>query len=162
MTYPISLSGLSTREQIADTIIRACLGIDSNNKALWESAWAHSPEFSMGSSGEGKIQGLEALNKAIFDRVGPMDTQHLITNIRIDVEEGADTAHMTAMALAQHYRAGQGREADADFRLGGAAYDMQVVREDGQWKLKSWVGNGIWSQGTRAVFQPAIEEEEKA
>jgi len=66
------------------------------------------------------------------------------------------------MAIAQHYRAGQGMVADAEFRLGGAAYDMQVVREDGQWKLKSWVGNGIWSQGTRAVFQPASEEGEKA
>ena len=155
ITYPQSLNGLSTREEIADTVIRATLGLDSNNKALWESSWAADPDITL-SAGSIVMKGLESINKDCFDRVGPMDTQHLITGIRIDVKNGLNTAHLTANALAQHYRAGQGQDPNAEFRLGGRTYDIQVVKEsDGQWKIKTWVINTIWSQGTQAVFQPA-------
>jgi hypothetical protein len=100
MAYPQSLSGLSTREQITDTIVRACLGLDSNDKALWESAWAADPDITLDINGN-VMKGLEDMNKNCFDGIGPMDTQHLLGSIRIDVKDDANTAHMTANALAQ-------------------------------------------------------------
>jgi hypothetical protein len=155
MAYPQSLSGLSTREQIADLVVRACLGIDSNDKALFESAWAADPEIALGLSGN-MMTGMEAINRDGFDRVGPLDTHHLISSIRIDVTDGADTAHMTANAFSQHFRAGEGRQYDSEHLLGGATYDIQVVKEsDGQWKIKTWIVNVIWNQGTRGVMQHA-------
>jgi hypothetical protein len=128
MVYPPSLSGLSTREQIADTIVRACLGLDSNNKALWESAWAADPDIALEISGN-VMQGMENINKNCFDGIGPMDTQHLLTSIRINVKEGANMAHMTANALAQHYRAGQGQDPNAERMLAGSTYDIHAVKE---------------------------------
>jgi len=152
MAYPQSLSGLSTREEIADTIIRACLGLDSNDKALWESAWAADPDISLDINGN-VMKGLENFNKNCFDGIGPMDTQHLLTSIRIDIKEGADTAHLTANALAQHYRPAQGQVPDAERMLAGSTYDVQVVKEaDGQWKIKTWVLKIIWTEGSWAVM----------
>ena len=153
MAYPQSLSGLSTREEITDTVVRACLALDSNNKSLWESAWASDPDISLEINGN-VMKGMESLNKNCFDGIGPMDTQHLVSSIRVDVKEGADTAHVTANALAQHYRPGQGRVADAERLLAGSIYDVKVVKEaNGRWKLKTWVLKIIWTEGNWAVMR---------
>ena len=155
MAYPQTLSGLSTREEIADTIVRACLALDSNNKALWDSVWAADPDITLDINGN-VMKGLESITKNCFDGIGPMDTQHLLTSIRVDVKEGANTAQVTANALAQHYRAGQGQDPNAERMLAGSTYDIQVVKEaNGQWKVKSWVLKIIWSEGSWAVMQPA-------
>jgi SnoaL-like domain len=155
MAYPLSLSGLSTREQISDAIFRACLGLDSNNKALWESAWASDPEISMDIGGN-VLTGLENMNKNCFDNIGPMDTEHLITSVRIDVQEGASVSHVTANALNQHFRKGQGNDANAEHLLTGSIYDIHVVKvNSGEWKLKTWAAKIIWRQGTSAVMRPA-------
>ena len=155
MAYPQSLTGLSTREEIADTRVRACLGFDSNNKALWESAWAADPDISMDINGN-VMKGMDDMNKNCFDNIGPMDTQHLLTSIRIDAKEGASTAHITANALAQHYRAGKGQVPSAERMLAGSTYDVQVVKEaSGQWKIKTLVLKITWTEGSWAVMQPA-------
>jgi hypothetical protein len=155
MTYPLSVSGLSTREQITDTIIRAGLGLDSNNKALWESAWAAHQNISLDIDGN-ILKGLEQLNSGCFDTIGAMDTQHLVSNIRVDVKEGADIAHVTANVLAQHYRAGEGQVLGADRMLAGATYDVMVVKEEsGEWKVMTWALRTIWKEGNPAVMLPA-------
>lgn len=157
-TYPYSLSGLSTREQISDTIMWACLNIDSNDKSLFESAWAteDSENITFGTKTGTVLRGLENISKKCFDHVGPMDTHHLTTNIRIDLKDGADTAYMTANALNQHYAAGESLKPDAKYLLVGSRYDIEVVREsDGQWKIKSWILNVVWRQGDRSVMQRA-------
>jgi hypothetical protein len=154
MSYAHSLSGLSLHEEISDTIVRACLGIDTNDKALWESAWAtEDPDISLTTSGT-DLKGMENINKYCFDNVGPMDTHHLTTGIRIDVKEGANIAHMTANALNQHYAPGEGLEANAKHLLVGSRYDIQVIKESGgQWKIKSWNLNVIWREGDRSVMK---------
>ena len=155
MTYPQPLSGLTTREQIADHVVRACLGLDTIDKVIRESAWATDPDIALGISGN-MMKGMEAINRDCFDSVGPMDTHHLVSSIRIDVKDGVDTAHVTASALAQHFRAGEGRQDNADYRLAGATYDIQAVKEaDGQWKVKTRIVKVIWNQGTPAVMQHA-------
>jgi hypothetical protein len=65
-------------------------------------------------------------------------------------------AHMTASALAQHYRAGQGQVPNAERMLAGSTYDIQVVKEaSGQWKIKTWVLKIIWIEVSWAVMQRA-------
>lgn len=153
MAYLKSLSGLSTREEITDLVVRACLGFDSNDKLLWESVWAESPDITLEINGN-VMKGIDEMNKNCFNNVGPMDTQHVISSIRIDLRDGAETAHMTANAVAQHYRKGQGQLPDAEHMLAGSTYDIYVVKEkNGSWKINSWILKIIWSQGTWAVMQ---------
>ncbi|QKX64057.1 uncharacterized protein TRUGW13939_11230 [Talaromyces rugulosus] len=128
MPYAHSLSDISLREEIVDTIVRACLGIDTNDKALWESAWAtEDPDISLTSSGTA-LQGMENINKYCFDNVGLMDTYHLTTGIRIDVKDGANIAYMTANALNKHYAPGEGLQANEKHLLVGSKYDIQVIK----------------------------------
>ena len=63
---------------------------------------------------------------------------------------------MTANALAQHYRAGQGQVPNAERMLAGSTYDVQVAKEaSGQWKIKTLVLKITWTEGSWAVMQPA-------
>jgi hypothetical protein len=64
MGYPQSLSLLATREEIADTIVRPCLGLDSNNKALWESAWAMDPDITLDIN-DNIMKGLENIQEPL-------------------------------------------------------------------------------------------------
>lgn len=70
------------------------------------------------------------------------------------MKEGADTAHLTANALAQHFRPGQAQVPNAPHFLAGATYDVQAMKEaDGQWKIKTWILKVIWAEGSREVMQ---------
>ena len=155
MAYPLSLSGLSEREEITDTVVRALLGLDSNDKFLWESAWALDSDIILDINGN-VLKGLENINKGCFDKVGPMNTQHLLSNIRIDLEEGANVARLTAYVLAQHYRPGEGVAPNSEHLLAGATYDIQVVKEsNGKWNLKAFALKIIWRQGNPEVMESA-------
>ena len=149
---PHPLSGLSTREQIADTLTRACLALDSNDKSLWASAWSTEPDIAFDLNGR-LLKGQEGVDSG-FLLAGPLDTQHLISGVRIDVQEGANTAHMTANGLNQHYKPGQGLVDNAEHLLAGNMYDVQVVKQsDGQWKIRSWKIKTIWKQGNWSVIR---------
>ena len=155
MPYPLLLSGLSTREQIVDAVHRACLGLDSNNQVLWESAWTADPDVSL-EFGDHKLVGLEMMNKYCFNHIGPMTTQHLLTSVRVDVAEGASVAYITTNALNQHFPAGQGLEPHAEHMLAGSLYDIQAIKEaSGEWKIKKWVATVLWRQGNPAIMRPA-------
>ena len=54
-----------------------------------------------------------------------MNTQHLLTSIRIVVKEGVNMVHVTANALAPYYHAGQGQVPDAERMLAGSTHDIQ-------------------------------------
>ena len=155
-SHPLVLSGLTTREQIADVVIRACLALDANDRALWESAWdLTAPDELVLDVNGNASKGLAALNTDILEHVGPMDTQHLITNLRIDVQEGASTGRVAAQALNQHFLPGHGNVLGSEHLLAGCAYDMELVKDaSSQWKLRSWKLKLRWTQGTWAVMQP--------
>ena len=79
----------------------------------------------------------------------------MISNVRVDVKDGADTASLTAYALAQHCPPGKGKEPDASKYLAGGEYCIDLIKDeaDGLWKIKKWVLNVIWSQGDASVMQ---------
>ena len=109
-SHPHSLPGLSSREQIVDALLRACLGIDSNDRALFESAFAvDDPQVSIDVDGR-LLQGMPAISKDCFDVVGPMDTHHMTAACRVPPAgrriHCAPHCHRTEPALPR--RAGQG------------------------------------------------------
>ena len=73
----------------------------------------------------------------------------MVSNVRVDVKDGANTASLTANALAQHCPPGKGKEPDAPKFLVGSEYGIDLIRDetDGLWKIKKWVLDVLWRQG---------------
>ena len=69
-------------------------------------------EINAGEDERRSITGLSTLRAGVLNHVGPMDTTHMISNVRVDVKDGADTASLTANAMAQHCPPGRGKEPD--------------------------------------------------
>ena len=128
------------------------LGLDSNDKALFSSAFTKDVTFDF----NGELwSGVDAMHTGMFDKVSTLDTTHFITNVRVNVQDGASTASMTASALAQHYRAGQGTVPGATRLLSGSLYFLDLVKndEDGLWQIKHWKLKFMWAEGNWDVMK---------
>lgn len=156
MAFPISLPSLPQREAIVDALHRATIGIDTNDVALFDSAWINKDDAIFEMNGTA-TQGLDAIHSSIFARIGPMDTTHFTSNFRINAQEGADTASFSAYALNQHYREGEGMVPDAKRLLAGSMYWVDVTKEanTGLWKMKKWSLKLIWVEGDLSIVMPS-------
>jgi SnoaL-like domain len=157
-SYPHKLPSLTPREAITDALYRALIGFDRHDIPIFTSAFAGEDvtfEIHDGSNEPRTVNGLSTIQNTVLAQVGPMDTTHMISNVRVDVKDGADTASLTAYALAQHCPPGRGKEPDGPKFLAGAEYMIDLVRdgEDGLWKIKKWVLDVVWRQGDRAVIE---------
>ena len=152
MAHPIVLSSLSPREAVTDALYRALAGLDLNDRELWDSAWVEgsAARFEMNDT---VYDGKDTLDDNIFKPIGPLATHHNISNVRVDLRDGADTAYMTAYAIAQHYRAGEGLNPTTKHLISGAMYFMELVKNssDGLWKMKKWVMKLIWLDGDGSI-----------
>lgn len=141
---------LSDRDAIKDTIYRAVTGLDTNDPDLFDSAFTDKATFDI----DGKaIVGREAL-RAHMSKVCALDTTHIVTNVRVDVHEGASTASATASALAQHYRGGQGADPVASGYMVGVLYALDLVRDEegGVWRAEVWRLRIILGEGDVGVL----------
>jgi len=156
MSHPHTLTSLTPREAITDALYRAVIGFDSNDISIFNSAFAGEDViFELNDGHTRVVNGLSAIHTQVLDQVGPMDTTHMISNVRVAVKDGAGTASLTAYALAQHCPPGRGKEPDGPKFLVGGEYWIDLVRDegDGLWKIKKWVLNVIWRQGDASVMQ---------
>jgi ketosteroid isomerase-like protein len=154
-SYPLSLSSLTEREAIIDTLYRAVIASDRHDLELFTSAWAgEDVVFEIHDNEKRVIPNLSLIRTYIFDRIGPMDTTHNISMVRVDVKEGADTAALTCTTLAQHSPPGRGREPDGPKYTVGGQYSLDLIKNAaGEWKVKKWVLNVIWDQGDASVMK---------
>jgi hypothetical protein len=109
MSHPHILTSLTEREAVADALHRAAIGFDSNDVSIFNTAWAADPEVS--STSGNVYSGLNAIRTQVFDVIRPIDTMHMISNVRVDVKDGASTASLTAYGLGRRSivsREGQG------------------------------------------------------
>ncbi len=159
-SYPLSLSSLSQREAIIDAVNRALIGCDRFDTLIFNSAWAgEDVVFEIHDREKRVFEGLSSIHTYVFDKVGPMDTTHNISAVRVDVQDGADTAHVTATAMAQHCPPGRGKEPDGPKYTVGGQYFLDLVKDEaGQWKITKWVLNVIWNQGDPSVMAPPRQE----
>lgn len=148
MPYAHQIPHLTPQAAIADALYRGCLAFDSNDESLLASALSSKPSF---HGPGGAHTGLAEIN-TLLASVGPLDTQHITSNVRVAYEDGAQTAHMTAYGRNQHCPPGKGTDPTAPKFEAGVSYDCACVLEDGVWKIEVWKMEILWTVGDRAVM----------
>src|ERR1700722_7544733 len=120
-SFPQTLPSLSQREAIADALYRAAIASGPYETSLFNSAWAGEDVFiEIHDDNKRVFQGLSLIRTHVLDRVGPMDTTHNISMVRVNYQDGADTASLTATSMAQHASSGTGRDPNGTkYTVGG-------------------------------------------
>ncbi|KAJ9489640.1 hypothetical protein VN97_g3654 [Penicillium thymicola] len=145
-SLPVNLTpALSSREAIADALYRCVLGLDTNDSALFDSAFTSTATFSINDK---VSSGLPAIHTDCFDVISKLETTHFVTNIRINIADGGVKATATASALAQHYGGGKGLQPDQSRLLAGALYYTDLARdeESGLWKIEAFRMTTSWGE----------------
>ncbi|RDW63801.1 hypothetical protein BP6252_11346 [Coleophoma cylindrospora] len=154
MSRPQTLSGLTEREAIADTMYRVLIGLDHNDISMFNSAFAGNGDDALFIFRGKETKGRDNIKTQIVDVVGPMVTTHTLSNIRVDIKEGSKAAAFNSYVLAQHCPPGRGEEVDGPKWLATAEYFVDLVKDesDESWKIKKWVINVVWSQGDVSIM----------
>jgi hypothetical protein len=151
-----TLPSLSHREAIADALYRAAIASDHHDSALFDSAWA-GEDVSMEIHDNNKrvLEGLSLIRTNVLNRVGPMDTTHNIAMVRVNYQDGADTASLTATSTAQHAPPGTGRDPNGTKYTVGGEYSVDLIKDKADvWKIKKLVLNVIWTSGDASLMGP--------
>lgn len=167
---PYTTAHLTPHEAIADTIHRFVEALDDSNIDLLSSAFTPDAVFDLSemkalNPDYSATVGREAIVAQLSSVVFPMDTTHMVTNIRSRLlqeepraaAEGAPAvarrARVTAYALAQHWRPGQGPSHlfGNDF-LNGNRYDADLVFDGEVWRFERFRLRTAWAKGDRGVF----------
>ncbi|KAB8238568.1 hypothetical protein BDV23DRAFT_190640 [Aspergillus alliaceus] len=153
MSYPKNLPSLSTREAITDALHRCILGFDTADSALFDSAFTEDATFNLNGR---LLEGLDAIRTGCYDHISTLDTTHYTNNIRVNVKDGESKASLTASALAQHYRPGDGIKAGTPYFLAGSLYSFELVRDEqeGLWKITHWKLKIVWAEGDWSIVVP--------
>ncbi|EKV11921.1 hypothetical protein Pdw03_6904 [Penicillium digitatum] len=142
---------LSSRDAIADAIYRCVLGLDTNDSALFDSAFTSTATLSIND----KISsGLPAIHTDCFDVISKLDTTHYVTNIRINIADSGVKAVATASVIAQHYGSGKGLQPNQPRLLAGALYYVDLVKDDSSelWKIETFKMTRSWAEGDWGVM----------
>jgi hypothetical protein len=151
---PSFLYNLSPREAIVDALSRALVGCDNHDEDLFNSAWSgEDVSFTINGADKKVLPNLTVIRKHVLDRVGPMDTTHSISNIRVVAKDSVDTAFVTATSMAQHCPPGRGKEPDGPKFMVSGEYSADIIKVDGIWKLKTCALRIIWTQGDPSVME---------
>ncbi|TVY46992.1 hypothetical protein LOCC1_G003599 [Lachnellula occidentalis] len=155
-SYPQTLPSLSQREAIADAVYRAAIASDHHDAALFDSAWA-GEDVSMEIHDDTKkvLQGLSVIRANVLHRVGPMDTTHNISMVRVNYQDGAVAASLTATSTATHAASGTGRDPNGTKYTVGGEYSVDLIKDEaGVWRIKKLALNVVWTTGDASLMRP--------
>ena len=142
---------LPPREAVADALHRCILGLDSNDRELFESACVKNETMTV-IAGEFNIEGWTAIND-FFQKDFALLTTHTVSNIRVNIKDDK-TAFMTAHTLSYHIRPEDAFKPEDSSYTGSCLYSIDLVKDenDGLWKIQKWIINLLWSTGDKAVL----------
>lgn len=156
MSSTASLPLLTPREAVADAMYRCVLGIDTNNKQLFESAMSKDPTATF-IAGPATFTGWNQIS-SIFEAVWKVNTLHSVTNMRVNLkDEKADTASLTCHAISYHVRPENAFDVEDTSYTAGSLYDVDLVRDKedgGLWKILHWRITIQWTTGERSILHP--------
>ncbi|KAL2871642.1 nuclear transport factor 2 family protein [Aspergillus lucknowensis] len=150
-SLPAVLSpALSDREAITDAIHRFPASPDTNDRALFESAFTRTATFEINGA---VSEGLPALLTNCYSPLSRLDTTHFLTNVRVNIAGDNTTAAATAAALSQHYKGGKGMEAGQPALLVGSLYYVEFVKEEDElWRMERFRMKTTWSDGDWGII----------
>ncbi|KAH9214502.1 hypothetical protein DL95DRAFT_462035 [Leptodontidium sp. 2 PMI_412] len=96
-SYPLVHKNLNPREAITDALFRVLIGFDENDILMFNSGFADD-DVSFVMNGN-VTQGLDTIRTQLLSHVGPLDTTHMVSGIRIALDDGTDTAKLTATSM---------------------------------------------------------------
>ncbi|KAF4917498.1 hypothetical protein CGCVW01_v009809 [Colletotrichum viniferum] len=120
---------------------------DENDASLLASAMTRDGALTINGNDVSSFENIKAYS---LNTVGPMDTTHFVTNIRLDVADNdAAIATLTANTLAQQYPRGNGRGTSERRLLGGSKNVMELSedKKDGLWEVNLWHMKTVWRKG---------------
>jgi len=153
--------GLTPREAATDALYRFTQALDDNDSSLLRSSVTL--DASVDRSGLSPVtgqafppaKGIEIIERFVLGTVGPVDTGHHVSNVRVKLNEHKNEAEVTCYVVAEHFKAGEGQSPEKSTSLRvGTRYRADVVedREDGLWKIKAVDLVTLWSVGDLSVF----------
>jgi SnoaL-like domain len=145
------------RAEITDALYRYTAGLDYGDAELLASSLTHDAIVDL-TPATAKIglefpvlQPREVVVGALAGAVGPLDTSHSITNVRIEISGDTATAHCNAQA--QHYLPGEGPQPDKTrHALMMNRYEAEVVRDGQRWLIRHLIIDNAWFDGDPAVL----------
>ena len=149
--------GLTDREAAIDALIRFVWALDEGSSELSASSLTENATmvllFTHNGATPREITGRDTIVEALMSAVGrPLDTTHMATNIRCQVD--GDSAELQAQVLAQHFRKGEGVDAEFnDFYLFGNIYKCTAVRDSDTWRMNKVTIRVAWTQGNPDVMK---------
>lgn len=150
----------SDRDAVADAIARCVCGLDTADRALFQSAFVADAVFDLNGA---PLRGMDEITARCFDIVSALDTTHTTSGVRATFAADGRSATATATGVAHHYRAGAGLAmtdgGHTERLVVGSLYSIDLVKVDGGeaegevlWKAKTWRLKSVWSQGDWAVM----------
>jgi hypothetical protein len=152
-----ALRNITDRAEITDAIYRYAAGLDFGDAALLESALTEDAVVDL-TSATTKL-GLDfpvlaprdTVVGALVTAVGPLDTSHSITNVRIGIV--GDTATARCYAQANHYLPGEGPRPDRTrHALMMNRYTAEMVRDGERWRIRRLLIDCAWFDGDPSVL----------
>lgn len=145
------------RYEIADALHRYAFGLDQDDAGSLASALTEDctldfrPADKKLHLGFLLMTGRQAVLDSVLPLIGPLDTSHTATNLRIEIRD--DFATLSAYIMAQHFMPREGSRRGAENALLMNRYDCELVRDGQQWRFKRITIENAWSQGDPEILK---------
>lgn len=152
---PSNLPSLTPREAVADALQRVLMAFDRNDKEMFESAFSGEVVLEIRDGGlPDATYDLASLREELLNFIGSLDTTHMISNMRVYLEDNATSASMSAFVLATHCPRGRGKDAKGPKYTVAEDHliDLEKSYQDGLWKIKKWDLDVIWRNGDGTIM----------
>jgi ketosteroid isomerase-like protein len=165
MTDPNLAQIAYDRSEITDVLYRYAAAIDNGDLELLASALVEDVVIDPSRLGarigieQSPMRGRGVVAKSLMQMLGPLDTSHIVSNVRVAVD--GDTAIAQAYVMAQHFRPGEGARPrpERPHILYVNKYEAALVRRAKTWLISHITIDNAWADGdATAVFAAPSNE----
>ena len=144
------------RHEVADTLYRYAVGLDRCDADSLASALAEDCILDFRRADKKLhldfplLTGRQAILDSVLPLIGPLDTSHTATNLRIEIRD--DSATLSAYVMSQHFMPHEGSRRGAENALLMNRYDCELARDGQKWRFKRITIDNAWSQGNPEIL----------
>lgn len=148
----IKLADAAEKLAVVDALYRFAAGIDLRDAALLASALSEDavsdfrPAAAKGGFEYPVIEGRDTIVGALSTSLSQLDTSHSVSNPRVTLN--GDSARLDALVEAQHVL----RTDPSRHYLMKNRYDVELVRQGGEWVIARNTVDNVWRSGDPTVL----------